>query len=169
MNLPSGPCIALVEKYGFGVFVETGTYNGATTNWAAERFKKVYTFEAEHGIYRAYLFSKPDNVDAIFGKSEDMLPDLLERLNEPAVFWLDAHWSSGNTFEGVCPLEDELKAIAAHPFDHAVFVDDISLFTPQFEAVKPVMLNIGYKVFRMADTALFLKEKHLAALEAVNA
>ena len=48
----------------------------------------------------------------------------------PAVFWLDAHWSGGETARGAteCPVLGEIAAIRAHSPEHAILVDDAALF-----------------------------------------
>jgi FkbM family methyltransferase len=61
----------------------------------------------------------------VLGDSRDILPQL--DLSEPTVFWLDGHWSAGDTAgEGdECPLLDELATIGPQ---HAILIDDARLF-----------------------------------------
>ena len=169
MSRPLFPLMdAVLVKGDHKVFVETGTYAGETTRWAAKRFKKVYTIEAEHGLYRAFLHDKPDNVEAIFGRSEDMLPDLIQRLDDQAVFWLDAHWSDGRVVYGQCPLLKELEAISSHKWrNHIVMADDMNLFRNLFDKAKNSMELRGYKAFFTSELGLFIPERYESFLEGI--
>jgi hypothetical protein len=42
-----------------------------------------------------------------------VLPLIIKDLNEPAIFWLDGHYSSGITAKGdkICPIFEELDSI----------------------------------------------------------
>jgi hypothetical protein len=55
------------------------------------------------------------------------LPELLARVHEPALFWLDGHYSGGLTARGAkdTPLLEEIEAIAHHGVPgHVVLIDD---------------------------------------------
>jgi hypothetical protein len=55
-----------------------------------------------------------------------VLPDILQRLKGPSLFWLDAHASGGETFSsGKGPLISELQAIySSETAGHVVLIDD---------------------------------------------
>jgi hypothetical protein len=61
------------------------------------------------------------------GDSASVLPRILDGLDEPALFWLDAHPSTDRTArDAPIPLRAELAAIAAHPVaGHVVLIDDL--------------------------------------------
>lgn len=114
------------------VFVETGTYLGQTTAWAAQRFSEVITIEASpdfhaHAVRR---FAGCPGVRVLLGDSRVLLERVVAQLNGHAVFWLDAHWSGGATAgeQAECPLLAELAAIDGAPHVHAVLVDDARCF-----------------------------------------
>jgi hypothetical protein len=72
-------------------------------------------------------------VTIIHGTSEDVFPNLLPRLSGSINFWLDGHFSSGDTFKGEneTPIKFELQAIENNldSFQNiAVFIDDIRCF-----------------------------------------
>lgn len=79
----------------------------------------------------------------LYGDAGQVLRPLLHQIREPAVFWLDSHWSTGETplAEGFspCPLLAELRAIAEHPIaDHVILIDDIRYFwegIPQWNGI----------------------------------
>ena len=59
-------------------------------------------------------------------------PELLHDIHEPALFWLDGHYSGGFTARGdkETPVEAELRAILAHPVKgHVILIDDARCFT----------------------------------------
>ncbi len=84
-----------------------------------------------HQRARARL-KRYSNVKLIQGDSAALLPDLLAGLSEPAGFWLDAHFSGGETARGDVdtPVVSELRAILGHPMRrHVILIDDARLFT----------------------------------------
>lgn len=101
-------------EQGYGIFVETGTYYGDNALKASEHFKHVYTIEAAFEIFEKAKqnCSKASNVTLVHGESDKILEDLLKELNtNRIVFWLDAHYSGGNTHECSCPLLREIQII----------------------------------------------------------
>ena len=53
------------------------------------------------------------------------------KINEPAIFWLDGHYSAGITARGDkdCPIFEELDAIFdKNNFEHILLIDDARLF-----------------------------------------
>lgn len=126
--------MAIVKSYitgsGAKLFVETGTFTGATLDVIA-RIPGVVCHSIEidpnyHERARQVLAGR-DNIHLILGDSGAELAKLLERIDEPAVFWLDAHYSGGLTGRGALdtPISAELDAILAHPIKrHIVLIDD---------------------------------------------
>ena len=65
------------------------------------------------------------------GDSQSLLPTILEKINEPAFFWLDAHYSGGETSfaKEHSPIEYELKSILDHHIkNHVILIDDVTNF-----------------------------------------
>jgi len=101
-------------------FVETGTNIGATAYWASDIFKQVVTIE-----FAQELFDKLDksrkNIRFVLGDSSEMMPSLLA---DHAIVYLDAHYSSGDTYKSY-PLLKELKHVNDSGLkDLVVIVDD---------------------------------------------
>lgn len=145
LTKPSLGNLALALRSGFGIstFVETGTYKGETTAWAAERFEQVITVELndEYREHAMTAMSDVSNVRFVAGDSATALPAIVTELAEPALFWLDAH--SGGGYFGVgdaCPILDELAAINASPHEHFILIDDARGFVapppPPFDWTK---------------------------------
>lgn len=133
MGPPAALILELSSAFSIKNFVETGTYEGHTALWASEHFQKIYTIEFSETFYRETFerYKERKNVEFIFGDSRTQLKKIVEELNEPALFWLDAHWSGGATYgdDDQCPLFEELKIIGNSQFDNFIFIDDARLFT----------------------------------------
>lgn len=114
------------------VFVETGTFLGETAAWAAGLFDSVYTIEAAKELYlqASQRHSRLNNVRFLNGESQAILAEIVAQLKQPALFWLDAHWSGGPTWgsDQECPLLEELAIICASSLDHLILIDDARLF-----------------------------------------
>jgi hypothetical protein len=122
------------QHTGYKVLVETGTYRGNTTMAVADAFKEVHTIEYDRGLYEAAVKLMKDrtNIKLYHGDSAVVIRDILRALNEPAIFWLDAHYCGGVTAKSPKdpPIRDELAAIFAHPIaSHAILIDDARAFT----------------------------------------
>jgi hypothetical protein len=145
-NLHSEPLSGFVQflqrRYALGAFVETGTFRGDTTAFAARLFPEVATIEVDPACHAAASERlQGTGARVILGDSRVELPKLVAGLEGPALFWLDGH--AGGGFHGEhddCPLLDELAAIAASPFEHFILVDDARAFLapppPPFDADK---------------------------------
>jgi hypothetical protein len=113
-------------------FVETGTYLGGTTRWAATQFEQVLTIERAEQLYRQHspgLAAIP-NVTTHLGDSRTILPSIVADLKDcRATFWLDGHYSGGETAgeHDECPLLDELAALNTRNTD-IILIDDARLF-----------------------------------------
>jgi hypothetical protein len=123
---------ALRRRFGITTFVETGTYEGVTTEWAAARFARVVTVELADALHTAAArrLSGLTNVETRHGDSRRVLAELAPTLDGPALFWLDAHWSGGETAgsDDPCPLLGELAALRESQHRHYVLIDDARLF-----------------------------------------
>lgn len=116
---PSELIIKLAKQYDVKDFIETGTYYGKAAVWAASFFDRVITIEYSKEIYETNLatYGELRNVDFVFGDSRSSLKSIVPELNRSAIFWLDSHWSGGETDgkDDECPLLEELLAISASP------------------------------------------------------
>ena len=98
------------------------------------------------------------HVEILHGDSGVVLPELLRRISEPALFWLDAHYSTGETVRGELdtPIEQELKAILNHSVrNHVILIDDARNFIgtndyPTAEKIEQVALSHDY-LFEMKN------------------
>ena len=113
------------------VFVETGTYLGNTTAGAAHLFRTVHTIELDEQLYERARkrFENVPNVTCHHGNSPDVLRSLAATIDEPALFYLDAHWSGGATAHGEVevPLLEELEIIRERSQGDFIIIDDARL------------------------------------------
>ncbi|WP_049815195.1 hypothetical protein [Rhodothermus marinus] len=126
---------AYAKAFGLRVFIETGTYLGDTAEWMARMGMRVYTIELDETLFKdAQLrLQRYRNVTVMWGDSGEILPKLLSsEIREPALFWLDAHYSGGITARGTIesPIESEISAILHHNVKgHVILIDDARHFT----------------------------------------
>lgn len=125
--------IAFAAERGLRTLVETGTYTGGTIERTKAHFDEVFSIELDRRLAAAAArrFRGDRHVHVLQGDSGAVLPEILRRIDRPALFWLDAHYSSGITAWGAddTPVVRELTAIMSHPVaGHAILVDDARLF-----------------------------------------
>ena len=121
------------RRFGPRVFVETGTFAGGMIDAVRDRFDRVVSIELDTGWHARAVerFRADPRVTLLLGDSGVRLKDVLASLREPALFWLDAHYSGPVTARGAIdtPIVQELAAIRAHPVKgHVVLIDDMHIF-----------------------------------------
>jgi hypothetical protein len=125
----------IVQKIGKPlpkVFVETGLFRGDHMPSRVSLFDAIHTIELNNDfIDRAKArFPSYQNITYHHGDSGDVLPILARSIQEPALFYLDAHYSGGETAFGPeeTPLLRELAALSERSQDDVIVIDDIRLF-----------------------------------------
>lgn len=115
------------------VFIETGTYFGDTVAAIKDMYSSVISIEVDEALYKkaCVRFAADKNVRIVHGDCAGELPTILATMHEPAVFWLDGHYSGGETGKGEVedPILISLNQIEAHPVrEHVIFIDDARTF-----------------------------------------
>tara|TARA_E500000318_G_scaffold112007_1_gene133294 strand:- start:47 stop:1300 length:1254 start_codon:yes stop_codon:yes gene_type:complete len=132
---------SIVEKFEnsipdadeYTTFIETGTYLGETVREICPYFKNYHTIELSEYHYNNLNLQSP-TLFRYLGDSSIKLPEILKKLkdDEKCVFWLDGHWSGGNTARGDkdCPLLEEIESInKLYKANNAlILIDDFRLF-----------------------------------------
>src|SRR3546814_742051 len=92
----------LAREHGLRVFVETGTYQGDAIASLQNHFYIIHSIELDTKLYQLakQKFAQNKRVKIYSGDSGQMLSEILAGLHEPALFWLDAHYSEGLTARG---------------------------------------------------------------------
>jgi len=116
----------------FPIFVETGTHMGNTIFAMEPYFQELHTIEIKEEFYDIVKNSyKGSKINFYLGDSITELNQIVEKLNGNAIFFLDGHWSSGDTGRGEkdVPLLEELKQIMENfKYSAIVIIDDLRLF-----------------------------------------
>lgn len=120
-------------KYKVKVLVETGTYLGEMIEAMSPHFERIYSIELSEVLHAKAQrrFKKRDYIHLIHGDSGKELKTLLRLLKQPAVFWLDGHYSAGITAKGEkdTPIYEELEHIFnARDLGHVIIIDDARCF-----------------------------------------
>lgn len=151
----------VLNKYTNRIFIETGTQHGLGIEVALEcGFEKIYSIDLESKYHYECTkkFSSEissGRVELLIGDSALKLKDILEKIDEPATFWLDAHSDGGLVGVALCPVIYELKQIANHLIKtHSILVDDRRMFgiywgvgTSEKDVVEAIMqVNPNYKI-----------------------
>ncbi len=122
----------LCKQYKFENFIETGTYYGHTTVLIAEIIQNVYTFEPFSPLHKTLdkKFSNFENITLIKSESEKGLPDLLKKINENSMYYLDAHYSGDGTHFGdlETPIMREVELILTSKKFKMILIDDARNF-----------------------------------------
>jgi len=120
----------------YSTLIETGTWHGDMVASQKDNFTRIISIELGESLYKKAVerFAKDSNVHLYLGDSSKILPIILENIKEPAIFWLDGHWSEGDTARGSkdTPIVAELKAIMLHglayDLPHIILIDDARYF-----------------------------------------
>jgi len=115
------------RRYGLRLFVETGTCYGTTTAAVAGSFDKCWTVELSEELHaQATRKFAGTHVECLQGDSGTVLPEIIDGLAAPALFWLDAHATGGalTADAGYDPILREVEAVIRSPFAHVALIDD---------------------------------------------
>jgi hypothetical protein len=117
------------RRFRLRVLVETGTFEGEMPRKVRADFDRILTIELDRSLAAraAERLRRWPHIEVLVGNSAERLPEALRGLREPALFWLDGHYSGGTTARADkdTPLADELAAIARHGLPgHVVLIDD---------------------------------------------
>ena len=112
--------------------VEGGTYLGGTALSLSKEFQRVYTIEKSDVMFEKARnnIGEKTNITLLRGDTRDHLQLLVSDIDN-VLFWLDAHWSGGETYgeQDECPLLKELDIIFNSPMkNYAILIDDARLF-----------------------------------------
>ena len=121
------------RRFNTGTLVETGTYFGAMVEAMRPYFGHIYSIELSEQLFKnaQARFRGQPNITLIQGDSGKAIRSVLAELTQPALFWLDGHWSDGVTARGDSntPVREELAAILSAPdLPHVILIDDAREF-----------------------------------------
>ena len=163
----------LIRRYAAqhqcATLVETGTYRGDMLLAMLHDFRTLYSIELHPKLHsRAQqLFLHQPKVRLLHGDSGTKIADVLKELNEPAVFWLDGHFSAGQTAKADLntPIIAELDQVLKHRIrDHVVLIDDARLFNgrddyPTLDFLKTQLARVGHFSIAVEDDVIAITRK----------
>jgi hypothetical protein len=153
------------QRYQLRTLVETGTFRGAMVEAQRTAFERIYSIELSDALHAAAVrrFRGDAHITILHGDSGRVLQDLVPQLRAPALFWLDGHYSGGETALGErgSPIIQELQTILQSPtLGHVIIVDDARLFTgqggyPTINEVSDLVLPYKYTITIDRDSLQF--------------
>lgn len=172
-GIPKKMVSLIREHFSIELFVETGTFRGKTSIWAAGLFKEVITIENSRELFESgsKKLSKYKNIDTLFGDSPLQLGRIIAEIQQPALFWLDAHWCGGGTYgqDDPCPLLEEIRIIKQSGLNHILMIDDARFFLkpppkPQNPDLWPGLKEILELLFKDEKYYTFISEDVIVSL-----
>ena len=144
--------IDYIKKFLADIFIETGTYKGRMVYAVQPHIKEIFSIELDQAHYKKaqQRFAGYSNIHILQGQSGQVLPKILEDIDKPCLFWLDAHFSGGSTAKSgpETPIMQEIECILKHhkADEHIILIDDARCFTgqndyPTIEALKNFIFN----------------------------
>ena len=130
---------AVAQASRISTVIETGTSHGGGTTAIAKFASRVYSIELQDSLYRENVarFASQPKVTIKHGNSAEQIAVIIRELaGTPTVFFLDGHWSEGDTALGSADKGGETPILAEleHVLNYvsieksAVIIDDSRLF-----------------------------------------
>ncbi|MFT7196787.1 MAG: hypothetical protein ACI83W_001151 [Marinoscillum sp.] len=122
--------VEFANSHGTHALVETGTYLGNMIFAQKKNFKEIYSIELAEIFYKLGVkrFKNHKHISIVLGNSAERLPEIINRAHGKILFWLDGHYSGGDTADSACPVMDELEAIMNDRRSHVILIDDARCF-----------------------------------------
>lgn len=183
-NFSLDPQLALFfhKSLNIEIFVETGTFQGKTSQLAATLFPVVHTIEASSKLFEANndRLKAHTNIRQHLGDSPRILKQIQsEYISKACLFWLDAHWCNAPytaKIDTECPILEELKSIQNLGDNSVILIDDARLFSegpprPHKPEDWPDLLEVSIELSKLSknhrlnifDDTLVYAPKHLSA------
>jgi hypothetical protein len=161
------------KKSGYTILVETGTYKGDMVLAQKDSFEKIISIELSRELYEKakQRFRRYEHITILQGNSGEVIGGVLSELKEPAIFWLDGHYSGGITakIDKYSPIREELRQIfARNSLQHIILIDDARGFTgehgyPEIEELRDLVHHNlrGYQFSIEEDIIRLVPEKFM--------
>jgi len=114
------------REFDLHILVETGTHFGQMLNAQKNLFREIHSIEMDSWKVRLAKkrFARCQNIRIYEGDSAKVLPEVITKIKEPCLFWLDAHDGDRSS-----PIRAELDCIYKHPVaGHVMLIDDAPCF-----------------------------------------
>lgn len=159
------------RKYQLKTLVETGTFDGRMVSAMLNVFRNIFSIELSTKFYQRarQRFKNASHVRLIEGDSGQKLQEVMPQLDAPALFWLDGHYSGGETAIGHrgSPILEELDHILADRRQaHVIVIDDARLFNGE-EGYPTIEELIEHVQSQREDVRLSLQDDSIRILPPV--
>jgi hypothetical protein len=162
----------IIMKTCIRTLVVTGTYKGDMVAAMLPYCNCIVSIELNEKLFEdaQKRFVDQPTVKLYQGDSGKVIKDIIKTINTPIIFWLDGHYSAGETSKADLdtPIMEEIEHIAAHPCakDHVLLIDDARCFDgtndyPTEDALKTYLAKMGFTHFEK------IKDTYLAASKPV--
>jgi hypothetical protein len=134
--------LRLAKEHALHVFIETGTFLGDMIDGVEKQFDEVHSIELSEELYQMVKkrFKNKQKIHLYQGDSGRILSEIVQKMDRPALIWLDAHFIPDMPLwkklpvakpDPPTPILSELEAIRSSSMKlrHLVLVDDASSFT----------------------------------------
>lgn len=157
-KLPPPPSIKIFflrkasRKFRALTFIETGTFYGDTVSALEDEFDSLHTIELSQELFERAKsrFQSCEKITFHQGDSAEVLGDILGSAEGTCLFWLDGHYSEGDTAKALLntPILEELKAISRSSIRPVIYIDDARCFTgkndyPTITELKQMASDLG--------------------------
>lgn len=143
----------LAREHAIGTLIETGTFLGEMAEAISSHFRQYVSIELSEQLAKKARnrLKHRKNVEIICGDSSVVLPEVISKLDERAIFFLDGHYSGGITAKSdiETPVIEEIRWILKHRIsDHIVVIDDARLFIgrrdyPDMDQFKRILFDLN--------------------------
>ena len=157
------------RKFHLPVLIETGTYRGDMIEAVKGDFERIYSIELGLELFQQarIRFAADKRVTILQGDSGEVLRELLARIDQPTLFWLDSHFSDADTARSglITPIRRELENILKHPLAHrhVILIDDARLFTgeddyPTVGSLQTLLREAGFDGLEVRDDVIRIRK-----------
>lgn len=154
--------IEYARTFGLKILVETGTYYGYMVEAMNRHFDQIYSIELSKELFEhANLkFKKYKHIYLANGDSGIELKNVINKLDQNALFWLDGHYCCGElTAKGSkdTPIFEELELIFKSKYNgHVIIIDDARCFggDPSYPSIDELS---NFILARRPDVDIFIK------------
>lgn len=117
------------KRFGYKTLVETGTFHGGMATWNINNFDRIVSVELGKDLYEENKsrFAAFPKVELINGDSAHVMSSIVAGINEPAIYYLDAHHFCWSDVKGdkESPILEEIDAIMnGAKSDYIILIDD---------------------------------------------
>lgn len=158
------------KKNNLKTFIETGTAGGLMIKAIGKNFDKIISIELDDFLFKNAKenFANNKNVTLIHGDSGEKLVEILPKINEPSLFWLDAHYSGEGTAKGEydTPIIKELLTIFSRKNKRdIILIDDARCFDgthdyPTVQQIKDLVGSYDYLSFKIERDIMVIQPKY---------